>query len=178
MLAILQTCVAPALADEILENCNNWHDPQNCAANYSRTALYWAVFADRQFKFPLTVGIIRIFFNETPQNISTNFSKSNFQSLLPLLTNSDCIQIEMWIIWNAEMRNMQQKVLNEIINIINKTRKFALLNDIPRQLNTFFSLFLTREFLLENNSWIVDQVALFVQHTSYMYSKWIYLWSL
>ena len=36
--ATRQTCVAPALADGILENCNNWQDPQNCAADYSSTS--------------------------------------------------------------------------------------------------------------------------------------------
>jgi len=33
LLATRQTCVVPVLADGILENCNNWQDPQNCAAD-------------------------------------------------------------------------------------------------------------------------------------------------
>ena len=37
--ATRQTCVVPALADGILENCNNWQDPQNCAADYSSASL-------------------------------------------------------------------------------------------------------------------------------------------
>jgi len=39
LLAIRQTCVVPVLADGILENCNNWQDPQNFAAGYSSTAV-------------------------------------------------------------------------------------------------------------------------------------------
>ena len=31
--ATRQTCAVLALADGILENCNNWQDPQNCAAD-------------------------------------------------------------------------------------------------------------------------------------------------
>ena len=32
--ATRQTCVAVPALDGILENCNNWQDPQNCAADY------------------------------------------------------------------------------------------------------------------------------------------------